>query len=832
MSNTFSSNENNDELFLDVQIEQEEFFSETDSIPSDRASSSISFVEKKHYLNSKKNYFDWISTTKQRLNYLTKRQQNYNVESTDREPKQVNNSRFFNLEQIKTRSIAIVITLGMLPLLLSSGLVYYFGTQAIKKQEVYTNEQNLELLKEHLKSQKKILLFLLTGTEVTALLAGIVGAWWSQRTLNKITHMASQSTSLAIEAENKQQSQKLAKIVASIRQSINSKDILTNAVMETSKILSCDRVIIYQFEQQGNGKVLAEFVNPQFCEIAITHTEDLGLESKYLTQYQQKHCQVINNIYQESQLDSQHLSQYESLEIKSCLHIPLEQHGELRGLLIAYQCTDFRTWQSAEIELGNQIAIEIGLALDDAQMVTNCLNLQVQLQETILWQDYLSDSFECIHSSTKEEDIIRIAVEETRRVLQCDRAVLYRLDSGDRVTITAESVVADYASMLGTVIEEPYFKTEYYPASIQIIHDVEQASIDPSYQEQLANLEVKSLLVAPIIRQNKLYGFLIAHQCSLQRFWQEFECKWFQQFARQVGYSLNNSQLTIHTKDLVKDTQNITLSKSEERALIPTQLSVFLEESKVSLEDFSRKVLAGVDAVTPIFKQMQIMAQSVEGLTNNINQTKLQSQQVDGILRVEHKNIDLTEDRLIDIQKSLRKIAVKNINLGQSCQQFIQAAEQVDRLAAEINQCIEQTNQEANRIGIVSEKSLHELTQIVYASTKQLITKTEAVKTFLKEIKVETAQITTSLEKSESKAFVGIEIAQETRQNLERITTRNQEINQLIERITVAASIGEQNSQLAQQSLLEVANLANQAAKKSVAAVNTIVSLTEFLKKL
>ena len=828
MSNTFSSNQNDDELFLDVQIEQEEIVSENNLTPSDGISSSISFEPKNHYRNSVKNYFDWINITKQRLNAIDKKEQNYDIESKHQEQKQINNFRFFNLEPMKTKAIAVVITLGMLPLLLSSGLVYYFGTQTIRKQEVYTNEQNIELLKEHLKSQKKILLFLLTGTEVTALLVGIIGAWWSQRTLNKITHIASQSTNLAIKAEKRQQSQKLAKIVASIRQSINSEDILTNAVIETGKVLSCDRVIIYQFERQGNGKVLAEFVNPQFCEIAITHTEDLGLESKYLTQYQQKHCQVINDIYQESQLDSQHLNQYESLEIKSCLHIPLEQQGELIGLLIAYQCSDFRTWQSTEIELGNQIAIEIGLALDDAQMVTNCLNLQVQLQETILWQDYLSDSFECIHSSTREEDIIRIAVEETRRVLQCDRAVLYHLDSGDRATITAESVVADYAPMLGTVIEEPYFKTECARESIQAIHNVEQASIDPSYQEQLANLEVKSLLVAPIIRQNKLYGFLIAHQCSLQRFWQEFECKWFQQFARQVGYSLDNSQLMIHTKD----PHNKTLSKSKEKALIQTQLPIFLEESKVSLENFSQKVLAGVDAVTPIFKQMQVMAQSVEGLTNNINQTKLQSQQVDGILRVEYKNIDLTEDRLINIQQSLRKIAVKNINLGQSCQQFIQATEQINQLAEEINQRIDRTNQEANRIGIVSEKSLHELTQIVYASTKQLITKTEAVKTFLKEIKAETAQITSSLEKSESKAFVGIEIAQETRQNLDRITTRNQEINQLIERITIAASIGEQNSQLAQQSLLEVANLANQAAKKSVAAVHTIVSLTEFLKKL
>ena len=835
MNHTFSKNQNDDDLFLDVHIETEEIFSddydlESDLPPTKKSSSSIPFSNKSHTSDAWKNTFDWINITKQRLNVINKRQESHHIGQTNKKQNQIDNSRFFNLEPIKTRTMAIVITLGMLPLLLTSGLTYYFGNQAIKQQEVYSKEKNLELLAENLQSQKRTLLLLLTATEITALFVGIVGAWWIQRTLNKITNVASQSTNLAIKAENNQQSQLLAKIVVSMRQSINSKDIMANAAVETSKILECDRVIIYQFGEQGNGKVLAEFVSPQFGEIALTYTEDLGLESKYLSEYQQKRCQIINNVYQAS-LESEQLNQYESLEIKSCLHVPLEQEGEVIGLLIAYQCTDFRSWKPAEVELCNQIAIEIGLALDDAQMVTDSLNLQVQLQETILWQDYLADSVELIHSSTTEEELIEIAVEETRRVLQCDRSVFYRLEHPNQAIIIAESVASGYSQILGTVIEEPCFETEYYQQPVHVIHDVAQASISPSYQEQLTNLEVKSLIIAPIFRQNQLYGFSIAHQCSSQRFWQEFESKWVQQFAQQIGYSLDNAQLMIQAQDLVEDPQNVALTKSEKNAIIHSKLPIFLEESKASLENFSHKVLAEVDAVTPIFKQMQIMAKSVEGLTQNINQTKLQSQQVDSILRVEYKNIDLTEDRLIDIQQSLRNIAIKNINLGQSCQQFIQASEQVDKLAKKINQRIDKTNLDADRIGIVSEKSLQELTEIVYASTKQLITKSEAIKTFLREIKAETAQITNSLEKSESKAFVSIEIAQETRQNLNQISTRNQEINQLIERITLAASIGEQNSQLAQKSLLEVANLANQAAKKSLTAVQTIASLTEFLEK-
>ena len=834
MNNTFSPKQDDDDIFWDVQIEQEEIIVdnnhlERDIAPIQKMPSSTSFKQKTHKKNSSPSPNNWINILNKKPN---KRQKNNQNNFTNKDQEQINNHLLPNLEKAKTKAIAIAITLGMLPLLFFSAGVYYFGNQAISQQETLSNEANYGALKENLKSQRKILFLFLTGTELTALLLGAISILWTQRTITRIAHTTSQTTNLAIKIENKKQSQILAKLVALVRQSISSEDILTTAVTETRKIFACDRVIIYQFDQQDANKVIAESVDPKFCEILLTYTEDLGLESKYSSEYQKKRGKVINNIYQDSQLTPEQISQYESLDIKSCLHAPIEQQGEIIGLLIAYQCANFHTWKSREIELFNQIATEIGSALNDAQMMTDCFNLQLQLQESSLWQDYLSDSIEYIHSANTEEELIKIAVEETRRVLKCDRAVFCLLDSSNQLTIVAESVDSDYPQILGTIVEETCLEREDYQESIHIVHDLETASIHPCYREQLENLEVKSLLFAPIICQNKLYGFLIAHQCSLQRFWQELESKWFNLIVKQLGYSLNNAQLMMQTRDVVKNSSSLAITNSEETAIIRSQLPVFLEESKSSLESFSQKVLAGVDAVTPIFQQMQVMAKSVEGLTNNINQTKLQSQQVDNILRVEHKNIDLTEDRLLDIQQSLRTIAIKNINLGQSCQQFIQATEQINSLSSEINQQMDETNRETSRLGIVPEKSFQELSTIISDSTTKLMSQAELIKLFLEEIKAETEQITTSLEKSEAQAFVGVEIAQETRQNLNQITTRNQEINQLIRRITFAANIGEQNSQLGQQSLLEVANLANQAAKKSLAAVNTIASLNEFLDKL
>lgn len=853
MKTPFSPNQNNDDIFFDVRVEPEEtlqpengrnknsiasekssYFDQQSASPGGVICDSGNFYPKSDRDLKKKN-FSWAEITAKRLNIVNNRQASKNGKKTNFSPEQAANYRFFNLEQIKNRTIAVAITIGMLPLILSSGVVYYFGTQAINEQKNHAIEQQYDLLEEYLNRQKRLLFFLFVGTEITAIVIGLTAIWWTRRVVNAVAGVASQATSLAIKAEHREQTKILADIVFNMRQSINSEDIMTNAALATRQVLQCDRVIIYQLETRGAGKTVAESVSPQFSEILLTYTEDLGLESKYLTQYQKKQTRVVNDIYQDPQLSSEHISQYESLDIKSCVHIPIEQHGEVNKLLIAYQCSEFRSWKVKEIELLKSIANEISLALDDAQIVKECLNLQIQLQETSLWQEYLNHSLKCIHSATKEEAIIKIAVEETRRVLQCDRAVFCRLSSPNKVTIVTESVAAEYPKTVGVTLKKAYLEIgnsqQQENDLVRVIDDVETANLSLAYQTQLINLEIKSLVFAPIVYQNKTYGFLMAQQCSWQRCWQDFEIKWFRQIAQQMGYSLNKSKMAIAARDNVRDNRSIANSHPKNKALIPHQLPVFLEESKVTLEKFSQKVLAEVDAVTPVFKQMQVMAKSVEGLTYNINQTKLQSQQVDGILRVEHKNIDLTEDKLLDLQKSLKAITNKNNNLEQSCQQFIEATETIHHLAASIKKQMNKTNNEANRIGIVSDQSLQELTENVQNSTSQLIDRAETIRLFLRELKGETQKIATTLENSEAEAFVGIEIVQETRQNLNQIVIRNQEINQLIGRIGIAATVGEQNSQLAQQSLLEVANLANQAAKKSLIAVSTIAGLIKFLER-
>jgi light-regulated signal transduction histidine kinase (bacteriophytochrome) len=59
----------------------------------------------------------------------------------------------------------------------------------------------------------------------------------------------------------------------------------------------------------------------------------------------------------------------QQFNIKAKLVVPIVFNEELWGLLIAHQCANTREWSSFEIELLQQLANQIGIALDQAQLL-------------------------------------------------------------------------------------------------------------------------------------------------------------------------------------------------------------------------------------------------------------------------------------------------------------------------------------------------------------------------------------------------------------------------------------------------------------------------------
>ena len=159
-----------------------------------------------------------------------------------------------------------------------------------------------------------------------------------------------------------------ADITLRIRQSLNFKDILNTAVKEIRRVLKADRVVVYGFDANWKGIVLAESVTSGWTQTLDRQIDDSCFREGYAQQYREGRVRAIDNIFQAG-LSTCHIKQLEKFEVKAKIVAPIIKDNELLGLLIAHQCSKPRVWLQSEIDLFTQLATQIGFALDQASLL-------------------------------------------------------------------------------------------------------------------------------------------------------------------------------------------------------------------------------------------------------------------------------------------------------------------------------------------------------------------------------------------------------------------------------------------------------------------------------
>ena len=354
-------------------------------------------------------------------------------------------------------------------------------------------------------------------------------------------------------SKNDQWNDRFTDAIQYIRQSLNREDILKASVKEVRRILECDRVVVYSLDRELRyGEVIAESVAPGWKQALNKQIEDPCFEPTYREKYLNGRVRAWNNIY-EYGLTKCYIEQLEDLQVKANLVAPIISEGKLFGLLVAHQCSDFRNWQQPEIRWVSQIATQVGFALDNAKLLADARQLQQQLETEAKLTKYFTDAVGYIRESLNREDILETSVEEVRRVLNCDRVVVYSLDRDLRYgAVIAESVAPGWTRALNQEIEDPCFeptyRDKYRNGRVRAWNNIYEAGMNQCYIEQLEKLEVKANLVTPVVSQGKLFGLLVAHQCSDFRNWQQPEIRWVTQVASQVGFALDNAKLLTDAK--------------------------------------------------------------------------------------------------------------------------------------------------------------------------------------------------------------------------------------------------------------------------------------------
>jgi PAS domain S-box-containing protein len=178
-----------------------------------------------------------------------------------------------------------------------------------------------------------------------------------------------------------------------IRQSLNLDEILTATVTEVRQFLQADRVLVYQFDPNMDGTIVAESVAPGWRESLASQIQDTCFRERKGADYRHGCKRAIADIYTAGLSDC-HLQLLQRFQVKSYLVVPILMNQEsgvfpefhLWGLLIAHQCSVPRQWLSSELDLLDQLSAQIAIALQQAQLflqVQTCLFDRVRVEETL-----------------------------------------------------------------------------------------------------------------------------------------------------------------------------------------------------------------------------------------------------------------------------------------------------------------------------------------------------------------------------------------------------------------------------------------------------------------
>ena len=201
-----------------------------------------------------------------------------------------------------------------------------------------------------------------------------------------------------------------------IRRSLDLQEILQTTVNEVRQFLRTDRVIVYEFSPGWTGTVTVESVGSGWPSIVHTQVNDTCIES-CIHFFQQGLVTVKSDIYS-ADINVEHLQLLENCQVRANLVVPILKGNELWGLLISHHCSAPRPWQTAEIDLVKQLAIQLSIAIQQADLFAKARVELTQRKQAEMTMQLLNAELEQRQALEKlKDEFIGIVSHELRTPL-------------------------------------------------------------------------------------------------------------------------------------------------------------------------------------------------------------------------------------------------------------------------------------------------------------------------------------------------------------------------------------------------------------------------------
>lgn len=375
-------------------------------------------------------------------------------------------------------------------------------------------------------------------------------------------HDNSAAFSLSQEKENL-----VAAIALRIRQSLDLGIILDQTVAEVRKCLVADRVLVYRFEPDWSGIIVAESVKKPEHTIAGVRIKDPCFKLDHLERYRKGRVHVISDVAA-AHLAPCYSEVLNTFSIKANLVVPIVAKEELWGLLITHDCITPRQWQPGEVELLKQLAIQVGIAVQQAELYEQVQSLNIyleqkvkqrttELENSVKFETLIRKITEKVRDSLDETQILQTVTQEIGRVLNIERCKI-ELYNRDRTTATIayeytvdlpncqgrSRLVADFGELYDRLLQKQ---------SLQFVERV----------LELSPLETQATrLVCPIFDNRGVLGNLWLLRPK-DLYFENFEIMLVEQIASQCAIAIRQARLYQQSQVQIKELARLNIVKDD-----------------------------------------------------------------------------------------------------------------------------------------------------------------------------------------------------------------------------------------------------------------------------
>ncbi|MGI0489944.1 GAF domain-containing protein [Pantanalinema rosaneae CENA516] len=397
-----------------------------------------------------------------------------------------------------------------------------------------------------------------------------------------------------------------------IRASLDLNTILNRTVEEVRLLLQTDRVLIYRFEPDWSGVITVESVASPWKTVLGNRLHDPCFTAVQIEAYRQGRIHIVNDIYN-AKLTSCYVELLASLQVRANLAVPIASEQTLWGLLIVHHCQSPRSWESATIDLLKQLATQVAIAVQQAelhhqvQQLNTHLEVQVkertqQLQQALEFEALVRHITEKVRDSLDESQILQAVAAELGQVMQTQHCIVELYDALHNYATVAYEYATETTLCQGlthTVADLPEL---YLPLLQQQPLQFVDQQLD--WNPQLVNV---TRLACPIFDDQGTLGNLWLVR-SRDDCFSEFEVTLVQQVANQCAIAIRQARLYQTAQGQVEKLEKLIALKDEFLTSMTHELRTPLSSISLAIQTLE-KVLEPKEWIA---KESQIISRTLQ----------------------------------------------------------------------------------------------------------------------------------------------------------------------------------------------------------------------------